>query len=30
MITLLNGWTKGKEGRTNREDTEISKAMTLH
>jgi hypothetical protein len=30
LITLFNGWSKGKEGRTNREDTEIAKAKTLY
>jgi hypothetical protein len=30
LITLFNGWSKDKEGRTNREDTEITKAQTLY
>jgi hypothetical protein len=29
-VTLFNGWTKDKEGRTRREDTEIEKALSLH
>lgn len=30
LITLFNGWSKDKEGRTNRENTEIAKAQTLY
>jgi hypothetical protein len=29
LITLFNGWSKDKEGRTNREDMEILKAQNL-
>lgn len=29
-ITLLNGWTKDKKGKTRREDTEIIKAQNLY
>jgi hypothetical protein len=30
LITLFNGWSKDKEGRTKREDTEILKAQNLY
>jgi hypothetical protein len=30
LITLFNGWTKDKTGRTQREDTEIDKAQFLY
>ena len=30
LITLFNGWTKDKEGRTKREDNEIQRAKRLY
>ena len=30
LITLFNGWSKDKEGKTKREDAEILKAQTLY